>query len=61
MGCSLTLVILLQVYIMLAYRTSQGLYPSPAAFVQRLHLTGSSSPLNYATGVILQLQNGASS
>ena len=46
MGCSLTLLILLQVYIVLTSWTIQGLYICYAAFVQRLHYTRSSFPLN---------------
>ena len=45
MGCFLTLVSLLQVYSVLTYWTIQGHYLLQAAFVQRLILTRSSSPL----------------
>ena len=42
----MTPVILLQVYIVITSRTSQGLHICQVAFVQRLHLTWSISPLN---------------
>ena len=46
-GYSLAPVILLQVYYVLTYWTSQGLYLHWESFVQRLLSTGSSSPLKY--------------
>ena len=47
MGCFLTLVIILQVYIVLTFWEIQGLYLHQVTFVQRLHLTLSSYPLNH--------------
>ena len=47
MGCFLTLVRLLKVYFLLTSQKIQGVYFCPAAFVQRLILTQSSSPLHY--------------
>ena len=47
MGCSLTLLIILQVYIMLTFRTIQWIYLCQVAFSQHHKLTWSISPLNY--------------